>query len=164
MPRARYEQVNPETTPWYHVVSRFVRREYLCHARMDLVTGFGSQDLRTFVQRFDRQDQGLGVRFRVSGTECPRRLLQDLGKIQLGLVGKPNRPCVTHAPPMALDATADRWSLSDSWDSWAVKRPCSMSVTPTLTALRSASRRDASSASRCSTRRTPSRKTSLAFW
>ena len=37
MPRARHEQVNVEATPWYHVVSRCVRRAYLCGE--DAVTG-----------------------------------------------------------------------------------------------------------------------------
>ncbi len=42
MAQPRYSQISMDETPWYHVVSRCVRRAYLCG--VDQITGQGGKE------------------------------------------------------------------------------------------------------------------------
>jgi hypothetical protein len=49
MATPRYSQVSLDETPWYHVVSRCVRRAYLCG--VDYITGQSYEHRREWVER-----------------------------------------------------------------------------------------------------------------
>ena len=48
MPKARYQQVNLSDTPYYHCVSRCVRRAFLCGE--DTVTGKSYEHRKLWIQ------------------------------------------------------------------------------------------------------------------
>jgi len=123
----------------------------------------GPQLLWPVMQGFDGKGQRLSVNISLALTKVFNRPGDDLGKIQLRICSKADFPDHAHAGAVALLATDLRWSRSDALVSNDLKRPAAMSADPSCTAARSASRRWASSASRCSTKRSPSRSTSLAF-
>jgi hypothetical protein len=53
MATPRYSQVSLDETPWYHVVSRCVRRAYLCG--VDYITGQSYEHRREWVEKRIRQ-------------------------------------------------------------------------------------------------------------
>jgi hypothetical protein len=53
MATPRYSQVSLNETPWYHVVSRCVRRAYLCG--VDYITGQSYEHRREWVEKRIRQ-------------------------------------------------------------------------------------------------------------
>ena len=53
MAQPRYSQISLEETPWYHVVSRCVRRAYLCG--VDHITGQSYEHRRDWVEKRIRQ-------------------------------------------------------------------------------------------------------------
>jgi len=63
MPRPRYSQVSLDATPYYHCMSRCVRRAFLCGA--DSNTGQNYEHRRQWIE-----DKNTGVR----STVCIRRL------------------------------------------------------------------------------------------
>jgi len=103
------------------------------------------------------QRNSLRAGFSLPSAKGRGRPHRDVNIVLFSLSTKPNIPSTTHATAMAFDATDLRCDPRASDDSKVENRPASKSATPTRTALRKASRREAFSASLCSMRRNPSR-------
>ena len=124
---------------------------------------FRASNFRSLPQCLDDKRNSLCVSFSLTSTKGLGGPFRDFGIVAFGLTTKPNISRRTHTTAMALPATDLRCALNASDESKTENRSASKSASPTRTALRKASRREASSASLCSTRRSPSRRTSLAF-
>ena len=138
----------------------------------EVIALFDAGDVGAIAQRRYRQGDGFCIDFCLT---CPK--LPDCPADYLGAV-LPRSPCLPnfprhdrHAVSSICDASAmiaaasrRKSSAKASALSNSVYRPASMSSIPSCIAARNAFSLAAFSASRCSTKRKPSRSTSLAFW
>lgn len=133
------------------------------NAITEFTATFGTQYIRAICKRTNRQRQSLGIFSGLLLTEVVRRPLHNFKEVLPGPAGQSNSPKSAHDSLIALSDKVLRCTLSASGDSKRIERPASISATPPCMALRKAANRKASSSSRRSTSRNPSRKTSLAF-
>ena len=125
------------------------------NAPCNLVPRFGPHYLWAATQRLDCQGDRLSVELCLQGPKVLSSPPRNFKKIRLGLSSQSNAPSSPLTSVIASAVIDLRCNLKESALSKVLNRPASRSSIPTLTAERKASNREASSASRCSTRRRP---------